>query len=119
MAKEIWQRYADIWRMEAPQAAAEMDACMEPAIRYSDPNISLAGFKELADYMATFRRNYPGYSFAMKAVSEHHGFSLARWNILDPKGLPVSAGISFGVFSANIKFIAIAGFYGDIGDILG
>lgn len=117
MTKELWQRYWRIWQLDAVLAATELVTCLEPTIRYSDPTAALIGYKDLADYMASFRKGYPGHGFVVKAVKDHHGMSLARWDIVDPKGRPLIPGLSFGILSTNAKFMAIAAFYGDIADI--
>jgi hypothetical protein len=118
MTKEIWDRYASAWALDDAKSLEELRASLEPEIRYSEPSTVFSGIEAFADYMSRFCKKFPNHKMVVKTVKEHHGFSLARWDIFDGIGRTIISGLSFGIYSSNGKLMAIAAFYGDLSDII-
>lgn len=119
MTLEQWQRYASIWSLEATRRDAELAACVASEVSYEDPNVSLTGLRAFAEYMGGFQRGFPGHSFRIRAVSAHHGTSLARWDQVDTSGEVVVPGISFAECTADGRIARVRGFFGDVAGVVG
>ena len=65
-----------------------------------------------------FQRGFPGHSFRIRAVSAHHGRSLARWDQLDVAGNVVAPGISFATTTNDGRIQTVNGFFGDLEHLL-
>lgn len=118
MNDDLWRRYARIWSLEGPARDAELRACLDASVSYADPNISLAGLAAFAAYMDGFRASFPGHGFRIRAVTAHHGGSLARWELVDANGAIVFPGLSFGLFTEDGRFKSLHGFFGGIEALL-
>ena len=95
-----------------------MAACLAPDVTYADPQISLCGARELADYMSGFGNSFPGHAFRINVVKAHHDRSIARWDLVDAAGGTVFPGISFGVVGGDGRFLSLSGFFGGIEGLL-
>lgn len=115
---ELWRRYARIWSLDGEARDAELRACCAPAVAYADPRVELEGLEAFAACMDGFRAAFPGHGFAIRAVSAHHGHSLARWDLLDPEGRAVLPGLSHGELDAEGRFLRLRGFYGGVEALL-
>lgn len=111
MSKELWQRYARIWSADAAARDREMVACLSADVRYRDPLVSLHGYREFSDYMEGFQTGFPGCSFKIKEARQHHGRSLATWDLVNAKGDVVFDGMSYALLTDDGKFSEFNGFF--------
>lgn len=119
MTLEQWQRYAEIWSLDPSRREEELAACVASDVTYADPNVSLAGLRAFSEYMGGFQRGFPGHSFRIRAVSAHHGSSVARWDQVDSGGAVVAPGMSFAEFAADGRIQRVRGFFGNLAGLLG
>lgn len=110
--EDLWSRYARIWSLEGPARAEEILACLSESVVYADPNAELEGHAAFTAYLDGFQRSFPGHSFVIRAVSAQRADSLARWDLLDPRGGAVFPGVSFGQADGAGRFIRLRGFFG-------
>jgi len=73
--------------------------------------VQTRGYDQLSEYMAQFQEQFPGCYFETKYFLQHHGRSIARWDMKNDKGEAISEGISFAEYSDNGLLIAETGFY--------
>ena len=73
--------------------------------------VSGIGRAELSDYMGGFQQSFPGASFEILEVVEHHGRSLTRWALRSPEGAVAHLGGSFATHDAEGRLKDISGFF--------
>lgn len=111
MSKELWQRYARIWSADESTRTREMAACLAADVRYRDPAVDLSGHRDFSKYMGEFQNGFPGCSFKIKTARQHHGRSLATWDLLNPTGAVVFEGMSYALLTDDGKFSEFNGFF--------
>jgi hypothetical protein len=82
--------------------------------RYVDPLIEAEGHGQLHAMVDAVHSQYPGQAFRRtSAVDAHHEVVRFAWELAGPDGVTV-AGLDVGVLGDDRRFIAIAGFFGDL-----
>lgn len=109
-AKQLWEVYTGSWS-EPDKAQRQMifDQCLHPECEYSDANIVVVGHAGLSEYMTGFQKNVPGGRFVTTSFVEHHGRTLAHWDMVIG-GQVVGQGASFAHFHADGRLRQMTGF---------
>ena len=108
---DLWNRYAAIWSSDAETRQSELAACLADSATYCDPNVALEGRAALSDYMGGFQESLPGGHFRIVAALDHHGRSLARWQMCGPDGAVLQEGASFADHAPDGRLANINGFF--------
>ena len=110
--RETWEAYTACWSEADPAKRRQLfERCLSPECAYADPRAQLSGYEKLSDYMTEFQKSVPGGGFVLTGFEEHHGRSLARWNMVDGKGAVLAPGASFGLYGADGRLTQMSGFY--------
>lgn len=111
MPKALWDRYAKIWSANEATRKSELSACLAPNVTYRDPQVEVTGYDNFSNYMAEFQTGFPGCSFKIKNVIEHHDRELANWELQNKDGDILMTGTSFAVRTADNQFQELNGFF--------
>lgn len=110
--QETWETYASSWKAQTPTQKQELyRKSLSPQARYTDPLMATRGWDELLQYMQQFHQQVPGGHFVTTYFLEHHGRSIARWNMVDGGGNVLGDGISYGEYGDDGKLVAMTGFF--------
>ena len=110
--RETWEDYSACWaETDAGKRGARFAHCLSPECTYLDPRAKLDGYDGLSAYIAELQKNVPGVRFVVTDFKEHHGRSLASWDMLDGKGAVLSRGASFGLYAPDGRLVQMNGFY--------
>lgn len=112
-----WEVYTGSWS-ETDAAARQkiFEQCLNPDCDYSDTHVHVNGHDQLAAYMVEFQKNVPGGRFVTTEFAEHHGRSLAHWNLVVGEDKVVGKGASFGQYHADGRLKQMTGFFLPFGD---
>lgn len=115
-ARRTWETYAAAWKATDTDAKARaLSASVSSSCIYRDPTSELSGHDALIEHMHGFHAQVPGAYFRTKYFLEHHGRSIARWDmVVDvPAGEPtvLSEGMSYGEYDAGGKLVTMTGFF--------
>lgn len=108
---DFWRGYATSWTAPEQERGRLLSTYVSAEISYRDPLVEIHGREDFSQYMDAFQQNLPGHRIDILDVEVHHDRSLARWQIVDPDGNPVSPGISHAVHDDQNRFRDIAGFF--------
>lgn len=83
--------------------------------RYTDPLQEHHGHAELASIQVAVQHTYPGASFRRTSgLDVHHESVRFSWELANPDGSLVVAGIDVGTVGADGRLTSIVGFFGDL-----
>jgi len=83
--------------------------------RYTDPLQELNGHAELASIHGAVQHTYPGASFRRTSgIDVHHESVRFAWDLTNPDGSLVVAGIDVGTVGDDGRLTSITGFFGDL-----
>lgn len=83
--------------------------------RYTDPLQELNGHAELASVQGLVQQTYPGASFRRTSgIDVHHESLRFAWDLTNPDGSLVVAGIDVGTVGPDGRLTSIVGFFGDL-----
>jgi hypothetical protein len=110
--RTIWETYVSAWKASArEEKCAALLASVAHDCTYRDPLSELRGQDALVDYMLSFHKQIPGGHFVTTYFCEHHGRSIAKWNMVDASGKVLSDGVSYGEYGPGGKLVAMTGFF--------
>lgn len=110
--RTIWESYARAWKEESAEAkTASLQHSVAPDCLYTDPLAIARGHDELVRYMLEFHKQVPGGHFITKFFLEHHGVSIAQWNMAAGDGTLIGEGISYGEYREDGRLVAMTGFF--------
>ena len=110
--EKTWAIYTQSWREPvADKRLRIFQEVLTETCVYTDPNIQVTGYTQLAQYMDDFQKMLPGGHFEITAFKTHHQQSFAEWNMLDGQGKFIQKGVSFGRYGADQKLLAMTGFF--------
>ena len=105
-------RYESSWSETDPVKRLALFALsLSPECVYTDPNTQLAGYDQLAGYMAELQVNIPGVRFVTTEFKTHHDRSLTHWNMEDGKGNVLGIGASHFLHGVDGRLIQMTGFF--------
>ncbi|GAA4272902.1 nuclear transport factor 2 family protein [Aquimarina gracilis] len=108
---QIWEVYRACWNVTDPQERMnKLEKIMTNDFEYHDPNVTLKGHEQLAEYMEQFQKEFKGMSFVISDFNFHHNRSLAHWNMVDEKKEMIANGIDFAYYK-NGRIQQITGFF--------
>lgn len=111
MIKKQWNLYAETWSLPEEERLSRLKELVTADVTYTDPTTSLAGWEALSNYMGKFQTDMPGGRFVITEAYEHHGQSLAYWQMLDGEGKVMMNGTSHTHLSDEVKFQSLTGFF--------
>lgn len=111
MTKALWERYSASWSMPEADRRERLNETVSPDVTYTDPHIALSGIDDFSDYMAGFQSNAPNTGFEIREVIDHHGRTLAHWEMVSDGAL-IGTGTSFAEVSEDGRLAHITGFFG-------
>lgn len=83
--------------------------------RYTDPLQEHTGHAELASIQGAVQHAYPGASFRRTSgLDVHHESVRFSWELVNPDGSVVVAGIDVGTVGPDGRLTSIVGFFGDL-----
>ncbi len=113
MTRTLWDRYSATWAMPEAERLERLAETVAPEVTYTDPHIALAGIAAFSEYMTGFQAQMPGAGFQIREVIDHHGRTLAHWNMVSAEQAVIGTGTSFAELSADGKLAHITGFFAD------
>ena len=115
--RNTWEVYTGSWsETDAGARQKIFEQCLNPDCDYSDTHVHVNGHDQLAAYMTEFQKNVPGGRFVTTEFAEHHGRSLAHWNLVVGEDKVVGKGASFGQYHADGRLKQMTGFFLPFGD---
>ena len=110
--KHTWDLYASAWKV-GPKAEklAALARSVEPQATYRDPLAQAEGHEALVAHMLNWHERVPGGWFETTSFQEHHGRSLAHWNMRAADGKVLGEGISFCEWAPSGKLASMTGFF--------
>jgi hypothetical protein len=102
---------------EADEAArlALLEDAFAAEGRLIDPPLEGEGHGGISDMMAAVHQQFPGHTFRRSSgVDEHHGQLRYGWELCDPTGAVVLAGMDVGEVDAQRRLVRVAGFFGPL-----
>lgn len=111
MIKSKWDSYAEFWSMNEADRNARLAEVATPDVSYTDPMVAVKGTRAFSDHIGQFQQDIPGGRFKITEALEHHGCSLAHWDMLGPDGAVMIKGTSFATHSEDGKFASFTGFF--------
>lgn len=109
--RDVWEMYTNTWSEQDGAMRQQIFAqCLLPDCKYSDANIHVEGHAGLSGYMGDFQKNVPGGRFVTTSFVEHHGRSLAHWDMVVGQQV-IGKGASFGDFNADGRLKQMTGFF--------
>lgn len=111
MIKKQWTRYAETWSLPEEERLSRLQQLITADVTYTDPTTSLGGLEALSNYMGKFQLDAPGGRFVITEAYEHHGQSLAYWQMLNEEGMVMMNGTSYALLSDEGKFQSLTGFF--------
>jgi hypothetical protein len=108
--------YLAMWNeQDADRRAALVREAWAEDGRYVDPLIEAAGHAQLHAMVDGVHAQFPGQRFRRRsAVDAHHEVVRFAWDLSAADGTVTVAGIDVGVIGDDGRFVAIAGFFGDL-----
>jgi hypothetical protein len=83
--------------------------------RLIDPPFAVQGHAQIVEAMSGVHAQYPGHRFRqVSPVDVHHDQFRYAWELLDPSGDVVLAGIDVGEVDQRNRLTRVAGFWGDL-----
>jgi len=80
-----------------------------------DPPLDGAAHEGIAGMGAALQGLYPGHTFRRTSgVDAHHGVARYAWELVDPAGAPVLAGVDVARVDDSGKLTNVTGFFGDL-----
>lgn len=113
MTRALWDRYSASWAMPEAERLERLAETVMPDVTYTDPHISLTGIPAFSEYMAGFQALAPGAGFEIREVIDHHGRTLAHWNMVSADKDVIGTGTSFAELGADNKLAHITGFFAE------
>lgn len=106
--------YLASWNEADPAKRTTLvETAWAPEGRYVDPLLDLTGHEQLATLKPVLDQAYPGHRVARTSdVDAHHDVVRFSWELTDPAGAVVVAGIDVGVVADDGRLQGIAGFFG-------
>ena len=88
-----------------------------PDGRFVDPLQEYNGHDELQTINPTIQQHYPGARFRrVSGIDVHHDYVRFAWDMTNPDGSQVVAGIDIGQLAADGRLLSVTGFFGDVPD---
>ncbi len=112
MTAKKWERYAEFWSMAEDDRKQRIAEVATSDVTYMDPNSSVSGADAFSDHIGQFQKDIPGAKFVMTSVLEHHGKTLAQWDLVGADGKVMMKGTSFATLTEDGKFSSFTGFFG-------
>lgn len=80
-----------------------------------DPPLEGAGHDGITGMGAALQGLYPGHTFRRTSgIDAHHGVARYAWELVDPAGVAVLAGIDIARVDDGGKLTNVTGFFGDL-----
>ncbi len=110
--KNALDLYQTSWSETDPAKRLALFAqSLRPECVYTDPNTQLAGYDQLAGYMAQLQANIPGVRFVTTEFKTHHDRSLTHWNMEDGNANVLGIGASHFVHAVDGRLMEMTGFF--------
>lgn len=107
-----WEAYGDLWTVtDEVNRQSASDGVLDLECTYTDPNVHAAGVTAIMEYMTGFQQTMPGGHFVTRLFVEHHGRSLAHWDMTLGDGTVVGTGASFATYGSDGKLTSMTGFF--------
>jgi hypothetical protein len=82
-AVELYKRYATAFSAVSEQERRSiLEAVLDEEVVYHTPNTEGTGRSIVIDDINGFQAKFPGGSFALHSVSEHHDVALMEWQLI-------------------------------------
>lgn len=109
--RDTWEIYTGSWsEPDVEQRRRIFAQVLHPECEYSDANVHAVGHAGLCDYMAGFQKNMPGGRFVTTSFAEHHGRTLAHWDMVIGDKV-VGKGASYGDYAEDGRLKQMTGFF--------
>lgn len=110
----IVDAYVASWNeADAAKRTALVEQAWAPEARYVDPLLDLTGHQDLATLKPLLDQHYPGHEIRRTSdVDAHHNVCRFSWDLVDPAGSVVIAGIDVAVVGEDGRLQGLAGFFG-------
>jgi hypothetical protein len=80
-----------------------------------DPPLDGSGHDGIAGMGAALQGLYPGHTFRRTSgIDAHHGVARYGWELVDPNGAAVLAGVDVARVDGRGKLANVTGFFGDL-----
>ena len=110
--RNTWELYSSAWKKTVrADRIGLLEKSVDRGCCYTDTNIVANGHDELIGYMEDFHSRVPGGHFETVNFISHHGFGLARWNMLNQLGKKIGEGYSHLKYTKNGKLMQMTGFF--------
>ncbi len=92
-----------------------IEQAWSPEGRLVDPPLEGEGYGGLSEAADLVNTHYAGHTFRrVSGIDTHHDFVRYGWELVDPDGNPVIAGIDVGEVAPDGRLRKITGFFGDL-----
>lgn len=110
--RHTWNTYTRSWSEVDPAKRRRLlEQAVHPQCVYADPHVQVEGHLALSEYMSEFQKNFRDSAFVVTDYSEHHGQSLAAWNLVDGSGAVLARGTSFAAYDDIGLLRKMSGFF--------
>jgi hypothetical protein len=106
--------YLDCWNTTDGDERTELiERFWTTDARMVDPLVDVTGHAELAAVFTRFHETYPGCSFRRTGSHDaHHRLARWSWEMVDPNGNRVLAGLDVALLADDGRLQYVAGFFG-------
>jgi hypothetical protein len=106
--------YVAAWNETDPdRRAAHVAQAWTPDGAYVDPMFAASGHAAIADMHGTAQEQFPGHSVVRTSgLDAHNGLVRFGWELRDPEGATVVAGLDVAIVADDGRLSRLGGFFG-------
>lgn len=110
------ETYLAMWNeTDAARRAELIERAWAPDGHYVDPLLEAQGHAALSAMVESVLAMYPDHQFrAASGVDAHHDQFRVAWELVDPDGQVVLAGIDAGALATDSRIARMTGFFGPL-----